>query len=269
MSGSASPDGISSFEDQLANKLLRVSMWVMAFITCFGNIFVIDMRMLIHAENTLHAICIKALCCVDCLMGVYLFFVGVFDVKSRGEYNKNVHLWMECLQCRTMGFLATLSTEGPDLATLASIWLLGLSITAVPLLSDELFGIYYGHNGVCFPLHSDRIEKHPTKGYSMGIFLGLNLVAFLITISYSSMFYSIHKTGMRATDLRKDVAVANHFFIIVFSDPLCWIPIFLVKLFSLLKMEIPGRITLWVVIFVLPINSALNPLLYTLTTNFF
>uniref|UniRef100_A0A4W4H963 G-protein coupled receptors family 1 profile domain-containing protein n=1 Tax=Electrophorus electricus TaxID=8005 RepID=A0A4W4H963_ELEEL len=187
MSGSANPDGISSFEDLLANKVLRVSMWVMAFITCFGNIFVTGMRMLIHAENTLHAICIKALCCVDCLMGVYLFFVGVFDVKSRGEYNKNVHLWMECLQCRTMGFLATLSTEvsimlltylmlerllGPDLATLASIWLLGLSITAVPLLSDELFGIYYGHNGVCFPLHSDRIEKHPTKGYSMGIFLG-------------------------------------------------------------------------------------------------
>lgn len=56
-------DGISSFEDLLANMVLRVSVWVMAFITCFGNLFVIGMRSLIRAENNLHAACIKVLCC--------------------------------------------------------------------------------------------------------------------------------------------------------------------------------------------------------------
>ena len=56
-------DGISSFEDLLANIVLRVSVWVMAFITCFGNLFVIGMRSLIRAENNLHAACIKVLCC--------------------------------------------------------------------------------------------------------------------------------------------------------------------------------------------------------------
>ncbi|KAL6471413.1 hypothetical protein MHYP_G00200630 [Metynnis hypsauchen] len=56
-------DGLSSFEDLLASVILRVSVWVMAFITCFGNLFVIGMRSLIHAENKLYAICIKVLCC--------------------------------------------------------------------------------------------------------------------------------------------------------------------------------------------------------------
>lgn len=56
-------DGISSFEDLLANMILRVSVWVMAFITCFGNLFVIGMRSCIRAENNLHAVCIKVLCC--------------------------------------------------------------------------------------------------------------------------------------------------------------------------------------------------------------
>lgn len=75
---------------------------------------------------------------------------------------------------------------------------------------------------------------------------GLNLVAFLVIVfSYSSMFYSIYKTGINATDLRsrlhRDVAVANRFFFIVFSDALCWIPIFLVKVLSLLEVEIPGK----------------------------
>ncbi|XP_071362454.1 relaxin receptor 2a isoform X3 [Trachinotus anak] len=295
-------DGISSFEDLLANIVLRVSVWVMAFITCFGNLFVIGMRSLIRAENNLHAACIKVLCCADCLMGVYLFFVGVFDVKFRGQYNRNALLWMESVECRTIGFLAMLSSEVSVLlltyltmekflvivfpfsnlrpgklqtgVVLASIWLLGFIIAAVPLMNEDMFGNYYGRNGVCFPLHSDRQEKPTAQGYSTGIFLGLNLVAFLVIVfSYSSMFFSIYKTGINATDLRsrlhRDVAVANRFFFIVFSDALCWIPIFLVKILSLLKVEIPGTISSWVVIFILPINSALNPILYTLTTSFF
>ncbi|XP_056322799.1 relaxin receptor 2a isoform X2 [Danio aesculapii] len=295
-------DGISSVEDLLASLVLRVSVWVMAFITCFGNLFVIGMRSFIRAENNLHAACIKVLCFADCLMGVYLFFLGIFDVKFRGEYNRNALIWMDSVECRTIGFLAMLSSEVSVLLLtyltlekflvivfpfshlrpaklqtvliLAFIWFLGFVIAAVPLLNEDLFGNYYGRNGVCFPLHSDRLEKPTAKGYSTGIFLGLNLVAFLvIVISYSSMFCSIYKTGINATDVRsrlhKDVAVANRFFFIVFSDALCWIPIFLVKTLSLMKVEIPGTINSWVVIFILPINSALNPILYTLTTSFF
>lgn len=62
-------DGISSFEDLLANDILRTCVWVIAFITCFGNLFVIGMRSFIKAENTTHAMSIKILCCkyVSCL----------------------------------------------------------------------------------------------------------------------------------------------------------------------------------------------------------
>uniref|UniRef100_A0A8C2E3Z8 Relaxin family peptide receptor 2 n=1 Tax=Cyprinus carpio TaxID=7962 RepID=A0A8C2E3Z8_CYPCA len=53
----------NSFEDLLANVVIRVSVWVMAFINCFGNLFVIGMRTVLRAENILHALCIKVLCC--------------------------------------------------------------------------------------------------------------------------------------------------------------------------------------------------------------
>lgn len=39
-------------------------------------------------------------------------------------------------------------------------------------MNEDVFGNYYGRNGVCFPLHSDRQEKPTAKGYSTGIFLG-------------------------------------------------------------------------------------------------
>ncbi|XP_059820106.1 relaxin receptor 2b [Hypanus sabinus] len=297
-----STDGISSFEDLLANIILRVFVWIIACLTCFGNLFVIFMRSFIQAENKLHTMSIKILCCADCLMGIYLFFVGIFDVKYRGEYNKHAHRWMASVQCRMLGFLAMLSTEvsvllltylslekyvvivfpfsnikpgkQQTLIILIIIWLIGFIIATIPLWNEDTFGNYYGRNGVCFPLYADQIEKDAAKGYSIGIFLGLNLIAFIIIVfSYFSMFYSIRKTGIQTPEMkrriRSEVAVAYRFFFIVLSDAFCWIPIFLLKFLSLIQVEIPGAITSWVVIFILPINSALNPILHTLTTTFF
>ncbi|XP_020852856.1 relaxin receptor 2 [Phascolarctos cinereus] len=294
-------DGISSFEDLLANNILRIFVWVIAFITCFGNLFVIGMRSFIRAENKTHAMSIKILCCADCLMGVYLFFIGFFDIKYRGQYQKYALLWMESLQCRLMGFLAMLSTEvsvllltyltlekyvvivfpfsnirpgkRQTMIILVCIWIAGFLIAVIPFWSEEFFGNFYGKNGVCFPLY-DQTEDFRSKGYSLGIFLGVNLLAFLLIVfSYISMFCSIQKTALQTSNVRthigRDVALANRFFFIVFSDAICWIPVFVIKILSLFPVEIPGTITSWIVIFFLPINSALNPILYTLTTSFF
>ncbi|XP_054302690.1 relaxin receptor 2 isoform X2 [Pongo pygmaeus] len=295
-------DGISSFEDLLANNILRIFVWVIAFITCFGNLFVIGMRSFIKAENTTHAMSIKILCCADCLMGVYLFFVGFFDIKYRGQYQKYALLWMESVQCRLMGFLAMLSTEVSVLlltyltlekflvivfpfsnirpgkrqtsVILICIWMAGFLIAVIPFWNKDYFGNFYGKNGVCFPLYYDQTEDIGSKGYSLGIFLGVNLLAFLIIVfSYITMFCSIQKTALQTTEVRnrfgREVAVANRFFFIVFSDAICWIPVFVVKILSLFRVEIPDTMTSWIVIFFLPVNSALNPILYTLTTSFF
>lgn len=74
--------------------------------------------------------------------------------------------------------------------------------------------------------------------------IGLNLVAFIIIVfAYTSMFYSVHTTAAKAVErsvFSMEVAIAKRFFFIVFTDALCWIPIFLLKLFSLLQVEIPG-----------------------------
>ncbi|XP_075040629.1 relaxin receptor 1-like [Mixophyes fleayi] len=294
-------DGISSFENMLANILLRVFVWVMACVTCFGNLFVICMRSFIVTENWQHALSIKSLCCADCLMGFYLFCLGAFDIKFQGEYNKHAQAWMEGWECKLVGSLAMLSSEvsvmmltymtlekylcivfpfshfragrGQTLSALAAIWGLGFFITIIPFFSYDTFGNFYGRNGVCFPLQSDSTEKSGARRYSISIFLGLNLLAFIIIVfSYSSMFYSIHKTGTKTAErsvLSREVTIAKRFFFIVFTDALCWIPIFLLKAVSLTEAEIPGTITSWVVIFILPINSALNPILYTLTTSSF
>ncbi|KAI1902671.1 hypothetical protein AGOR_G00018410 [Albula goreensis] len=300
MSCKPNTDGISSFENLLANIILRVFVWVVAFVICFGNVFVICLRSCIVSENRHHTMAIQSLCCADSLMGVYLFFIGAFDIKYCGEYNRHAQIWMESLECQLIGTLAMLSTEvsvmlltymtlekylcivfpfhnyragrKQTLFSLIFIWFLGFMIAVIPFWDKKTFGNYYGRNGVCFPLHSDVMEKPGARSYSTGIFLGLNLFAFImIVFSYTSMFYSVRKTAKSARQsiLDREVAIAKRFFFIVFTDAMCWIPIFLLKVLSLLQVEIKGTIILWVVIFILPINSALNPILYTITTSSF
>ncbi|KAM9741626.1 relaxin receptor 1 [Menidia menidia] len=292
-------DGISSFENLLANIVLRVFVWVVSATTCFGNIFVICMRSYIRSENKLHAMCIISLCCADGLMGIYLFMIGAYDLKFRGEYNRHAQAWMDSSQCQVIGSLAMLSTEVSVLlltyltlekyicivypfqyltpgwrrtvTILLGIWVFGFIVAFLPLVCKGLFRNFYGTNGVCFPLHSEQPETAWAHVYSIVIFLGLNLVAFLIIVfSYASMFYNIQRTGTQTTKysnhIKKEVTIAKRFFSIVITDSLCWIPIFILKILSLMQVEIPGTISSWVVIFILPINSALNPILYTLTT---
>lgn len=91
-------------------------------------------------------------------------------------------------------------------------------------------------------------------------------MAFLVIVfSYSIMFHSIYKTGINATDLRsrlhRDVAMANRFFFIVFSDALCWIPIFLVKVLSLLEVDIPGKQIMIIILICFSIERKTNKVL--------
>ncbi|KAL7886215.1 hypothetical protein AOLI_G00065100 [Acnodon oligacanthus] len=232
-------------------------------------------------------------------MGVYLFVIGAYDLKFRGEYNRHAQAWMDSVPCQVVGSLAMLSTEVSvmlltyltlekyicivypfryltpgrrrTVTILVAIWILGFIIAFLPLVCKEVFRNFYGTNGVCFPLHSEQPETAGAQIYSIVIFLGLNLVAFLIIVlSYGSMFYNIQRTGTQTTKysnhIKKELTIAKRFFSIVITDSLCWIPIFILKILSLMEVEIPGTISSWVVIFILPINSALNPILYTLTT---
>ncbi len=133
-------------------------------------------------------------------MGVYLLFIGAFDIKYCGEYNRHAQIWMESLSCQLIGSLAMLSTEvsvmmltymtlekylcivfpfqhyragrKQTLCSLTFIWLLGFIIAVIPFWDKQTFGNFYGRNGVCFPLHSDQTEKLGARCYSTAIFLG-------------------------------------------------------------------------------------------------
>lgn len=139
----------------------------------------------------------------DGLMGVYLFMIGAYDLKYRGEYNRHAQAWMDSTQCQVIGSLAMLSTEVSVLlltyltlekyicivypfqyltpgwrrtvSILLGIWVFGFVVAFLPLACKEPFRNFYGTNGVCFPLHSEQPETLWAYVYSIVIFLGGDL----------------------------------------------------------------------------------------------
>ena len=61
-------------------------------------------------------------------------------------------------------------------------------------------------------------------------------------------------------------SIGTRMVFIVLTDFSCWIPIIIIGIASLLGMEASPTVYAWIAVFVLPLNSALNPILYTIST---
>ena len=120
--------------------------------------------------------------------------------------------------------------------------------------------------------------NQPTKSgsrvgmyFSIAMFVGLNFVSFLIVaVCYIGMFITRIQSNkdLERTLIGKDeIALAKKSAIILLTDFFCWMPIVVLSI-----VVQSGAVTVspvvyaWIVTFVLPINSSINPFLYTLAT---
>ncbi|KAH8374149.1 hypothetical protein KR200_000662, partial [Drosophila serrata] len=291
-------DGISSKLHLLDNQILRGSVWVMASIAVVGNLLVLLGRYFYKSRsNVEHSLYLRHLAASDFLMGIYLTLIACADINFRGEYIKYEEAWRHSGVCAFAGFLSTFSCQSSTLLLtlvtwdrlmsvtrplkprdtekfrivlrLLLLWGISFGLAAAPLLTNPYFGShFYGNNGVCLSLH---IHDPYAKGweYSALLFIFVNTLSLVfILFSYVRMLQAIRDSGggMRSTHSGRENVVATRFAIIVTTDCACWLPIIVVKVAALSGCEISPDLYAWLAVLVLPVNSALNPVLYTLTT---
>ncbi|PFX12341.1 G-protein coupled receptor GRL101, partial [Stylophora pistillata] len=171
------------------------------------------------------------------------------------------------------------------------IWIIGGLIAFIPMVGIDYFGSrqkahhFYGRSVVCLPLQLSA-DKPSGWEYSVAMFVGLNFtLVFFVIVAYSMIVYTSCtsnrrlaqqgtarerkiKAKQRAADLRREASLAKRVFFIVLTDCVCWLPIVVIGLRSLLEKSFltPGGLAVWIAVFVLPVNSAINPILYTLST---
>ncbi|KAG9510447.1 Relaxin receptor 1, partial [Fragariocoptes setiger] len=295
-------DGLSSAQHLLVFPVLRFAVWIVALVCCIGNIVVLIWRHVSRREDRIVSVFIKNLSVADLMMGVYLLAIGWHDVEFRDQYKWRAVAWMSSWPCTAIGFLAMLSSElsvlilalitveryrsirsnyysGETVSraklNIVFVWLVSLVIALYPIVHWSTTGdnVYYASNGLCLPLH---IDQPFTSGwqYSAFIFLGINFSAVVLIIClYIRMYVIIRHDRRYARPVligkeREDAILAARFFFIVLTDCMCWIPIVVIKVIALTSaltnVEISSSVYAWLAVFIIPINSALNPIIYTL-----
>nr|KAG5693010.1 hypothetical protein BaRGS_005634 [Batillaria attramentaria] len=291
----APSDELSSCDDLLKSDFFRVSLWIFSMLTVTGNAGVLIFRLCLEKEGTslAYRTLVVNLSMSDFLMGVYLAIIGVADAQFRGVYVSREPEWRESNTCKAAGFLALVSSEVSAFAlclitldrffvikfpfssslrltklsaTVAcgATWAVGVTLAAFPF--NQTDWAFYGQNGICLPL---PITRQPFMGhdYAFRVFIVLNFVLFVVIgAGQSLIFYNIQSTAMPTMKghRKQDTVIARRLFLIVCTDFCCWFPIGLMGLLAARGFVMPGVVNVLAAVFVLPINSALNPFLYTI-----
>ena len=289
----APSDEISSCEDLLQSSLYRSAVWIVGILSLAGNSGSFVYR-LCHSSASGYGVFVTNLSVSDFVMGLYLTIIGIADNVYRGAYLWHENDWKDSVLCKIAGFLCMLSNEVSTFticfitidcflvthfpftafrfkgtsAVIASglAWLFGVFLAAVPLFSVFSRWHFYGHTGVCIPL---TVQRKTLTGhlYLFRIVVVFNFTLSIIVAVGQMFIYRKMKRRPKEpgdlTRLPKDITVARRLFTVVISDFFCWFSIGVLGLLDFNDTPVPGQVSGAMTIIVLPLNSALNPFLYT------
>ena len=288
-------DEISSCEDLLQSVTYRGFLWMIGFLSLLGNFLCFVARVCLQrgvSSSGFHVF-VTNLSMADLLMGVYIAIIGVADELFHGEYLFREYEWTHSVACKVAGFLSLLSCEVSALiiflitldrfivlhfpfssvrfqrtsAYLACVftWLIGWLLASIPLLPSVSHWEFFSQTGICIPLPVTR-QDFEGKVYSVTVFIILNFVLFtLIATGQAFIYWSVQKNALQtdSTKTSRDLTVARRLISVAVTDFLCWFPIGLCGLLALADTPIPSEVNVGLAVFVLPLNSALNPFMYT------
>ena len=254
----------------------------------------------LQSEATrVQATIVSHLAVADCLMGVYMLIIAIADSYYRNRYAEYAERWQTSFVCKFAGFLSMLSSEAsvffmfvisvdrflrivfpfsrlkmrPNVAkiVIVIVWATSGLISLIPLFAKDYFGDeFYGRSTVCLALPLTH-DKPAGWQYSVAIFLVVNLIAFLfMALCYITIYTHVKYASKRLRRALKksrmeEAQLAVRMAIVIISDLCCWMPIIIMGFLSLNgTVTIPATIYAWTAVFILPLNSSLNPYLYTL-----
>ncbi|XP_070198742.1 G-protein coupled receptor GRL101-like [Littorina saxatilis] len=292
----APSDEVSSCDNLLRSHIYRVFLALFAALALLGNLTAFVARGILGEMKNGFDIFTVTLCTADFLMGVYLAIIGVADRVYLGSYLWNDVSWRRSTACKVAGFLSMTSNEVSALVVclitldrllvlrfpfsrvrfskksgaLASglVWVVGVVLALIPLLSPTAHWGFYSLNGICMPLPITR-KKFPGHHYSFSLLIVFNFVLFmLIAVGQLLIYQSVQRNSLQHADSTtkrssKDQRLARRLITVAMSDFLCWFPIGLLGILSSAGQPISGEVNVAMAIFVLPLNSAINPFLYT------
>ena len=173
-----------------------------------------------------------------------------------------------------------------------AMWSLALAISLVPVMENR-FSMNYFFSEVCMALPLSRREIYTPIGmekvgvnivvtyditytvmyYSVAVFIGLNSICCLIiAVCYIWIFITIKTTAKHAgrqREIQEQVRMAMKMSLIVLTDFCTWTPLIIIGILVQTGAKVINpEANAWIVTLMMPMNSAINPFMYTLASVF-
>ena len=192
-------------------------------------------------------------------------------------------------------------TKKSAILSVALVWFVSLLLAIVPSIFARGNFKFYDNSHVCIGLPLALTKTYSTDYYletynrvgsengavwaniakshfsglanglyfSTAVFLGLNLICYLIiTGCYMGILRLVQKSSNqvgRTRNMTEQIRLTTKVSAIVATAFCCWFPIIILGILVQARViTLPASVFAWCVTFVLPINSAINPYLYTI-----
>jgi hypothetical protein len=256
-----------------------------------------------RGSHSFQSLLLSNLALADLLMGIYLLFIATQHMLWKGEYFKHDVQWRSGIKCQIAGGISTLSSEVSVMILVfitadrvnsilfefsgrrlnvkiariicLCIWIIGFVISFTPLLAPSYFHneesgfSFYGRSTVCLPLQLSS-ERPAGWEYSIAVFNVFNGAAFVfIFAAYTAIFIKVQRSARKVRSTRSSgPSLGKRLGFIILTDFCCWMPVIVLGAMSLTGNfhDPTGQVYAWVAVLILPINSSINPILYTFST---
>ncbi|XP_038051523.1 G-protein coupled receptor GRL101-like [Patiria miniata] len=141
-----------------------------------------------------------------------------------------------------------------------------------------------------YAYNASATGTQPAWAFSVFLYLGLNFVCFIVVlVCYVLIFIIVRRSSrdvarrgkmagkpsngvyggassQRSVTFSREVKLASRMALVVGTDFFCWMPVIIMGILTQSGMiSVPEELYAWTVVFILPINSSLNPYLYTIS----
>ena len=291
---------LSTCDDILSHNVLRIFIWIIGILSTVCNI----LSIIWHAKNTTKETRIVTVLLInlsvgDLIMGLYLIIITFANIYYAGTLAEYLEIWLRSPICliatlfiSTSGLMSTIilffitldrflhlvfpfSDYRLSYATIVTAmvisWILCLGYVGLPII----FSINQpsqlrlnGSTSVCLP-------GSLVNTYFLIWLISYCLTTFLIWITiailYAIILYTLktaRKEANRKTS-KADKIIQYKMITIVFTDLICWMPLYIVLLRYFFGYGLDTHSLPFIAILSLPLNSCINPILYTIYTQKF
>ena len=284
---------LSSCDNLLQSEVYRLNFWVVAALASLGNIFCF----LCHCVKTFITIPYEgpivvfmvSLQCADFCMGIYVTVVTAAHQTFSGEYLHYEGTWRDSVACKVAGFLSLMSSEvsivmifllslfhfttlcfplgiyrfseRSAVITSGAAWFVGILLACLPLLPGlEHFG-HYGQTALCSLMLCDQRHLNTDFYFLQTAYIFSLLFCILVCITQAIVFRATPRHRVLIDPMKSPVSASVDLLMkTAVTAVVRWISILATSVLSFVS-ETGQDLNVFMAVMVLPLSSAVNPLL--------